>query len=470
MPSTREQLEIFKSFLKDKLLNVEHPLFEHAMKWVRNFPGGMSEKDRHELRGIICHTFGLTPDQLLAKLNDGIEIDQGGTHDPRQDEIDLRHLVPQGGFFDRYCTYTEHSEAPLAYHLFCALVGIGVTVNRRVWFNMGYYNLFPNIGIILLGPSGIKKTTAANIVVEMLQFLELSKIYSEKLTPEQLVEAMKEHAQGLIYAPEMAVFMGRQRYMEGIVPLITRLMDCPSVWSSETIGRGKTTLHDIAISTIMCSTADWFINNTTEDVVGGGFIARHILVVQNDSPRVEPTPRPGDPKLRERLIYEIGEVHAIQGEMQFDAQSDTAYRQWYSDHKKATRNAEHEILATYYQRKPDHAKRVAICLHLAEHGTLTLCLSCFTRAVQILDWIERFIPGLLRQMFKTSSGHAADLVVTAIRNSGGVIDHSELLRRLQHRLNGAELKPVVASLKDSGVIEEHVDKIQHVYYIKRRTE
>ncbi len=470
MPSTREQLEIFKEFLKGKLLNVEHPLFDYAIKWVRNFPGGMSDRDKHELRSIICHTFDLTPESLLQSLNEDIEIDKGGSYDPRQAEVDLRLLVPTGGFFDRYLTYTEHSEAPLAYHLFCALVGIGVTVNRRVWFNMGYYKLFPNLGVILLGPSGIKKTSAANIIIEMLTFLELSKIYSEKLTPEQLVEAMKEHAQGIIYAPEMAVFLGRQRYMEGIVPLITRFMDCPDVWSSETIGRGKTTLHDIAISSLMCSTADWFINNTDESVVGGGFIARNILVVQEDSPRTEDIPCPGDPKQRERLIYEISQVHEIQGEISFDPQGRSAYKEWYTFHKRATKNAEHEILATYYQRKPDHAKRIAICLHLVEHRDLSLCLSCFTRAVEILDWVEKFIPALLRQMFKTASGHNADIVLTAIRNAGGVIDHSELLRRVQHRLNGAELRPILGSLKDSNVIDEHIDKLEHVYYIKRRQE
>jgi hypothetical protein len=97
-------------------------------------------------------------------------------------------------------------------------------------------------------------------------------------------------------------------------------------------------------------------------------------------------------------------------------------------------------------------------------------MQCFTRAVEILDWIERFIPGLLRQMFKTSSGHQADLVLQAIRNAGGVIDHSELLRRVQHRLNASEIKPVIGSLKDSGVIAEHVDKLQHVYIIQRRPE
>src|SRR5882724_3719471 len=163
--STREQLETFKEFLRDKLLNREHPLFDHAIKWVRTYPGSFSERDKTELKEIICHTFGLRPEDLLAELNGDIDIDEGGQRDPRELEESLRSLVPKGGFFDRYLSYTEHSEAPLAYHLFCALVGIGVTVNRRVFFDMGYYRVFPNIGVILLGPSGIKKTTAANIII-----------------------------------------------------------------------------------------------------------------------------------------------------------------------------------------------------------------------------------------------------------------------------------------------------------------
>jgi hypothetical protein len=445
-------------------------LFDQALKWVRNFPGGFGEKEKSEVRRLICETFGLSAEDLLIAIGDGIEVEKVLGLDPRLVESELRDLIPKGGFFDRYAEYTEHSEAPLAFHLFCALVAVGVTVNRRCWFNMGYYKLYPNLSIIILGPSGIKKTSAANIAIGMLQALELSKIYSEKLTPEQLVESMKEHAQGLVYAPELSVFLGKQRYMEGTVPLLTRLLDCPDVWSSETIGRGKTTLHDVAISTLMCSTPAWFIDNTPEDMVTGGFVPRNILVVQEDSPRVERIPRPGNPKLKETLTYELSRIHEVQGELRLDQQTDRAHEIWYSRHKEQAKHVEHELLSTYYQRKPDHVLRVAFCLHLAEHLDLTVCLECFTRAVEILNWTERFLPGLIRTMFKTASGHGADVVLQAIRTGGGVIDHSELLRRLQHRYNGPEVKGIIASLKDSGMIDEHIDKLQHLYYIKRRDE
>lgn len=452
------------------MLNREHPLFERALNWVRLFPGGLTAQDKIDLRNIICKTFGITQEQLLESLNGELQIDRGTQLDPKADEAELLHILPPGGFYAKYAEYTSRSEAPLAYHLFCAAGGVGAVVNRRVWFDMGYYRLFPNLGIILLGPSGIKKTSATNIIVSMLAQIELVKIYSEKLTPEQLVEAMKDHAQGLLYAPEMAVFLGRQRYMEGIVPLVTRFMDCPDVWSNETIGRGKTTLNNIGISSLMCSTIEWFVNNTPADVIKGGFIPRHVLVVQETSHREEAIPRPGDPKERERIMYELSQAFQLQGQLFLAANTEQCYRQWYHDHKRSAKGAEHELLVSYYQRKPDHTLRLAICIHLAEHGTLTLCLDCFTRAVEILDWIEKFYPGLIRQMFKTGSGHSAELVLNTIRSSGGVIDHSDLLRRLQHRFNGQELRPIIGGLKDAGMIAEHHDKLQHVYVLQRRQE
>lgn len=469
MPAnTLEQLERFKFLLRAGPYDPEHPLFQKSIDWIRSFPGDLSEAQRVEVCSLIRDAFGLTDEQLQLAVLGQFRKPVLYNVDAAELERELLDLIPKGGFFDRYVTYTSHSEAPLAYHLFSALVGVGANVNRRVWFDMGYYRLFPNLGIIILGPSGIKKTSAANIMVNMLSELEMIKIYSEKLTPEQLIEAMKDMPQGLIYAPEMAVFLGRQRYMEGIVPLITRFMDCPDVWSSETIMRGKKTLRDVAVSSLMCSTLDWFITNTSEDVVSGGFIARNIIVAQEQSPRLEPIPKPGDRQVRQNLMSELSRVHELSGELTFTPKVLATYDAWYRDQKRRMGSQAHELLKTYYERKPDHVKRVAMCLHLADHCTLTLCPDCFDRALAILDWVEKFLPAIVRRLFKTSMGHDQDLVLATIKASGGIIDHGLLMRRLQYKGDSRWLKNLIESLKEADQIEEVVDKLMHVYRIKER--
>jgi Protein of unknown function (DUF3987) len=465
MLTSSEQLIVFRGMLEAGTYERDNPLFQLALDWIRKFPGDLEAKDKEELKRAICIAFGVTNEELQASLVGSSEA-RNTVLSARTIEDSLWRLIPQHGFFARYCEYTSHSEAPLAYHLFSALVGVGATVNRRIWFNMGYYRVFPNMGVIILGPSGIKKTSATNIMVGMLTELELTKIYSEKLTPEQLVEAMKDMAQGLIYAPEMAVFLGRQRYMEGIVPLITRFMDCPDVWASETVMRGKKVLRDVAISSLMCSTLDWFISNTSEDVVSGGFIARNIIVAQDSSPRLEPIPRPGDPHLRQALINDLARIHSMEGELTLTKECAERYDAWYRTQKSESDSAEHELLITYYQRKPDHVKRVAMCLHLADCNNLVLDVHCFNRAILIMDWIEQFVPPMLKRMFKTAVGHEQDLVLASVKSAGGVIEHSALVRRVQYRMNAKQLREIVNSLKEADMLEEIVDRLVHIYRVK----
>ena len=151
--SGREQLEEFKALLQGERFRKESPLFRKATSWLANFPGDMPEEEKNDLTSLIKRVFDVDDKELRTALA-GISPDtepEGGL-DPIAIESELWELIPKGGFFEDYASYTKHSEAPLAYHVFCSLLGVGCTVNRRVFLDMGYYKLFPNLGIILLGP------------------------------------------------------------------------------------------------------------------------------------------------------------------------------------------------------------------------------------------------------------------------------------------------------------------------------
>lgn len=459
-------LHTFKNLLRDREMNKDSKVFSAVIDFARKFPEQLPEEERENLRQLICKTFRMRLEELDAELSIGTTFKTRQVLSAASDlERELDELLPSDGFLRRYVEYTAHSEAPLAYHVYSALCAVGSVLNRRVHLDMGYYRLFPTLGVIILGPSGVKKTSAANIAVDLLQSLGVVKIYSEKLTPEALIEAMKgDNATGLVYAPEMTVFLNKQKYNEGLVQLITRFMDCPDVWESGTIGRGKSEIRNIALSSLMCNTLDWFIKSTPEDLFGGGFIARNILVVQESSPRCEPIPRPGDPDLRERLVYELAYIHKIEGEMFLTKPAHTEYIRWYSnDHVEEARNPEHELLSTYYNRKPDHIKRVAMVLHVSRCGDLHICLDCFTDAVNLLNWTEKFLPGMLRQMFKSSTGVEQDQVLRTIANVGK-IKHTDLLRKLSYRMKAQEVKSIIQSLKEQNRVTEHNDNLSGHYY------
>lgn len=437
---------------------------------MRNFPRSLKPFEKEALREQVCETFSITQDQLDYELLKGRNGRPKEESDTKKEAIrlesELNELIPRTGILRRYCDYTEHSEAPLAYHVFSFLGVAGAVINRRIWFDMGYYRLYPTLGIIILGPSGIKKTSATNIAVDILQKLGLVKVYSEKLTPEALIDAMKgDNAVGLVYAPEMSVFLSKAQYNEGLVQLITRFMDCPDVWESGTIGRGKSVVHNVAISSLMCSTPDWFVSSTPTDSFGGGFIARNLLVVQNSSARCEPIPIPGDPSAARSIGEELAALHSLEGQIVFDRVAWKRYDDWYrGEHQDEIKNPEHELLATYHNRKPDHLKRIAICLHMLEHGTFELCGECFTNAIYLLKWTEQFLPSLLAHMFRSPVGEMHDIVLRIIA-AKQPITHSDLVREMSHRINAAELKIVIQSLKEGNRIVERIDNIGRFYLL-----
>lgn len=456
--------------LKGKKFPKQSKAFNEALIWVRNYPKALKAVEREQIRLLVCESFNLSQEELDGCIIGESEVKIRTNEAEREEAIrledELQRLLPQGGLLRQYIDYTSRSEAPLAYHVFSFLCGVGSILNRRIWFNMGYYRLYPTLGIIILGPSGIKKTSAANITVDILSKLGLVKVYSEKLTPEALIDAMKgENAVGLVYAPEMAVFLNKQQYNEGLVQLITRFMDCPDVWESGTIGRGKSVIRNIAISSIMCSTPDWFVSSTPSDSFGGGFVARNLLVVQTSSARCEPIPDPGDSSLRDSISNQLAALHTLEGQVSFEHRAWKAYDDWYRGaHQDEIKNPSHELLATYHNRKPDHLKRIAICLHFAEHGTFELCTGCFEMAIDLLDWTEQFLPTLLQHMFRSQAGESHDLVLRAIRAQQPMM-HSTLVRLMSHRMNATELKTVLMSLKEGHHIIERMDNIGHYYEV-----
>lgn len=451
------QIERFKTNLKGRRLSLEDPLFAITARFLRS---GIrfSEEDKQQFMTLLCETFSLTNEQLLkalfltgkpqSKLN-------GLSHDLEAKETHLFSLLPPG-FFQDYTLYNAQTEVPMSYNVFCSLVLVGAALGRRAWFEMGPFRLYPPQGIGLMGPSGVKKTTAGDIALMVLVSAGLCAVYSEKITPEALVEAMNQlGTQGLIYAPEAAVLMGKQKYNEGLIPLVTRLMDCPSYISTGTISRGVTELREVACSVIFCSTPDWFSKNVPEDVFGGGFIPRFMLVHQPYS-------------LREIAIPKVNSLTAlvdfgkylqtlktqVKGEMKFTPLAQLAFESWYSQNKIESRRVSYEASKAYFQRKPNHIIRTALALHIASCATNQICEECLERTIQLLAWNEAWLPSLYQELFRSPHGADQAFVLEQVQGEGGVISHTMLMRRVQHKMSSAQLQTVLTSLREAQQVEE----------------
>jgi len=350
MDGLQKQLESFKQLLRSCNKDPTSPLYKEACEFIEKFPRPLTEEENREIRALLRKAFNL-PDSV-----------------PKRKLGAFEEHIPKSGWFRDYYTYTLNSEPPAVFHFMSSLTILGASLERNVWFDKGFYKVYPNIATVLIAPTGrCRKTSATNISLKLARAVEVN-VLSERITPEALVQGLggRETATGLLYAPELAVFLGKQKYLVGMVPLLTSLFDCPDSWSSSTIMHGSLSLAHVGLSFLGASTLEWFIEALPNEAFSGGFMARLLFVVQEDTDREFAFPEPGPGERWEKLREQLLEMKGIRGEVLMDGAARNWHLKWYHEHRKVV--PPDERFSGYYARKPDHLLRMAFLISLTKRS------------------------------------------------------------------------------------------------------
>jgi predicted transcriptional regulator len=413
-------------------------LLDRCVGWINDLPENQRPPEIDE---ALRTAFDLSTDQ----------VEQIVTPSGRSEKNSFEHLVPQGGWLARYIEYTRNTEPPTAFHFFAGAVAVGASLGRNVRFVKGSYSVFPNLSVIIVAPSGkCRKTSACNVGIGFYKKMG-GLILADKTTPEALVEAFKDRAKavGLIYAPELAVFLGKQKYNEGMIPMLTALFDCPDEWASATIMRGEAKLSEVALSFLGASTIDWIQTAIPKDAFGGGFMSRLLFVVQESTPRSFPIPPPLDERMKKDLLSELVFISKMRGDYVLTTEGREWYENWYR-----TRNVgagASRQYAGYFERKPDHILRLSMILAAARlEEDLMITKADLSRSNKILTWLEAWLPSTFDEFATSDQDDQARRIVRLLKNSGGQMKHSDLLRK--SRLSSWHFKNAVKTLREGNQI------------------
>lgn len=297
------------------------------------------------------------------------------------DRDPIADILPKGGWLGKYVRFSSPLEACTRFQFFTACCILGSVLNNRVYLHRGDADLlpklFPNPWVLLLAPPGRgHKTSTINMGVNcLMQACPEVRLLADKLTPESLVKALSEpvekeqirigprDATGLIKAPELSVFFGKQQYNVGLVSLITDLYDYREEWASETIMRGKSVLRHNCISIIGGSTPDWLQTMLPQDAFTGGFMSRYIIV------EMPPTyfkrvakPLGVDDVTWQDLVQGLHHFSSVTGEMTWTTSGDAAYEKFYET-LRPTGETQRDA---YQERETEQLIKIAMLLALSE--------------------------------------------------------------------------------------------------------
>lgn len=336
-------------------------------------------------------------------------------------------------------------------HTFSGLCAIGAALGRRVFFRMGHFSIYPNYAAILIGPPGIKKTTAGDIALKLVKQTALCPIMPDKVPPERMVSILKECGHQYVYMAEFSVFFGRQRYNEGLTTQILRMLDSPDEFMVSTQARSDEVIIAPTITMLGCTTPSLLASSTPTEVSSSGFLSRLVLVFERVDSRVFHVPEvgPGEGKLLDTL----NRLKSWAGKMSFEPNADRWHEAWYIDNKKKLRETEDETTAEVRARANNHLLRTAMLMHLVQCDTPYICLQCLETSAKLMGFVEASAPQIMRSIKQSAVSVDSDYMVQILTRLGGAADHSTLLRRVASRMNAQQFKAHVRTLEESGLLK-----------------
>ena len=388
-----------------------------------------------------------------------------------------------GDWLTSYLELCDNTEPPLSYHTWVGISSIAAALQRKVWLRWGHSTLYPNLYVVLIGPSGrCRKGTAIDIgrsIVKEAGVLTTA----ETLTRERLIRAMAEasisfndpetrspvfHCSLYTISEELSVFLG-QNDVKFLADL-TDWYDARSEWKYETKGSGSDNLQNLCFNLLGATAPDWLVSILPSEAIGGGFTSRIIFVVEERKRKTVPTPQwtQEEEELRDALIHDLEIIKSLTGEFTMSDEAKQVYTDWYI---KQDKNAERGLFpiedprfSGYCERRPTHVRKLAISFSSSRSNSLVVERQDFERALTALESVERKMSRVFAGLGEARYGKMTQEVLDFIRLKG-YVSRTEVMQVYYRDIDRYTLdiiEKVLETMKAIALI--HKPEENEVYY------
>ena len=330
-----------------------------------------------------------------------------------------------------YLKYTEETEPPRAYHTWVALSCIAGALQRKVAIKWGIETIYPNLYIILVGPSGrTRRSTALNIGLDIFKELNIP-MTAQAITREALIRKMAESSRNYdmrqggkigwqatltTFSSELANFLGQTDIR--FLALLTEWYDSDDVWTYETKNKGKDEIKNICHNFLGTTAPEWLSSMLPLEAIGGGFTARVIFIVEQHKGRLIARQRFSNEQrsLRIALVKDLQAISDLTGEMEFGPEAEEAYIEWYTRLDRALAAGKPPIrdrkFAAYCERRQTHLRKLCLIFCASRGDSMKVALKDFERARAVLEMAERKMATVFGGLGKATTGYATHAILT----------------------------------------------------------
>jgi hypothetical protein len=382
-------------------------------------------------------------------------------------------------FIDSVLKYTIGSESPRRYYYWSSLVAIASVLKDQVYLDKFYYKLYPNIYVLLVGRSGLRKGPPINLAQALVREVNNTRIYAGRVSIQGVITDLAKSktkegggppqmdSAGSLFASEFASFLVSDPQA---LTILTDLYDghYNPEWTYMLKNSPNASLKRPCVVLFGATNEVNMKDVIPDNAIGGGFIARtFIIYADKKSVANSLTDRPEITFPYQGLIDELKEIARCKGEMKWSVRGKALYNEWYTQFQ--TIETEEDTTGTM-ERLHDHILKTAILISIARKRDMILEYEDLDEAIRAC---KDFVPGAKRiaisQVGKSvSAPGTAVLLRELITRKEHEITRTEALKKHWQHFDNFELDRIAESLFAQKAIEIRARRIgdrQEVVYI-----
>ena len=391
-------------------------------------------------------------------------------------------LDPQSWIARAFDYARARSQLPDSVTFWTLMSFCGAALQDRLFIGWSGKPIFPNLPLLVVGPSGIGKTSAIN-TIEPLFNRVLPVRVPEDSTAESIARYLAQNQArtpynnscGMWIVPELADVFGRKDYQQGMIARVTRLLDNPK---DRAVDR-KSLQSPIVIpgycvlTWIAGSTMDWMQKHVDEAVTAGGFLPR--LFVCDASGDLNFVP---DPEVDDAVIQELNtELLQLLPQVQFGG-AKRIYLQQYPEWVKLRKTIFEEYHAArndpegpFIARRAENTLRIWLIINGMQKCSIDVATispiinemqkvqhnaASMQHCAKLAQWFENQAVSVAKRLKCSNAAYPTPLQENTYRvlqsiKSNQVVTYHILCANL--RMTSRDLYAALVDLRDQGLIK-----------------
>ena len=367
---------------------------------------------------------------------------------------------------------TENTEPPVSFRLWTAISVVASALQRKCFVSLGPKEagalvFYPNMYILLVGPSAVRKGTAMGPGKRLLTDTGIN-LSAEATTRQQLIRKFKAvngssadphtgmmhfHSSLTIFSKEFTVFLGYHNHE--LMSHLCDWYDCEDEWEYETVARGKEKIIGVWLNLMGATTPALIQSSMPLDAIGGGLTSRMIMVYEEKKAKAVylPIVTAEEAKLYVHLKNDLEKIQLQRGNHQFTQGFIDNWISWRQSQEIKPPDFSDNRFDGYINRRPNHVIKLCMIFSASERGDMILKEGDLARALAALSQVEVNMPRVFSGVGKSDLASLIPPVAAFIQKRGKTTV-GEIMSVFVHDLDSWTLKNrILQALEDMGDIQ-----------------